>query len=67
MKNGLNLQRVESYPVFRHDEAMETISGNTKDTFQRIKANVILAASEKNGTQVMKVLRPMFRTCGKVI
>ena len=62
----MNLQRVKSYPVFRHDEAEETIGRNTKDTFQRVKANVILAASEKDGTQVMKVLHPMFRTCSKV-
>ena len=40
---------------------------NAKDTFQWFKVDIILSTSEKDGTQIVEVLRPMLRTRSEVI
>ena len=37
------------------------VDGDAKDTLQRVEADIILATSEGDGTQIMEVLRLMFR------
>ena len=63
----MKFQRIKHYTIFRHDEAKKTANRNAKDTFQRVKADVILATSEEDSTQIMEVLRLIFRMCTKVV
>lgn len=66
LNDGLNFEWVKSDTIFGHNEAQNSADKNVNNKLKGIEVNVILATSQKHGTQIMKVLQLKFGISGEI-